>query len=452
MASRQWLEKLQQRSLRSRLLVSASVVLAAFFLVTGVALENALRDSAEQAQRDKLEGLVYALLAATTSDRDGGLTIDTAQVPDPRLRQPTSGLRAAMFDESGIAVWTSVSYLEVSAPHQPGVGQWRFERLTQPMAFAMSYGLRWIDLNDDPKRYTVVVLEDSASLDRQLKAFRRELFSWLAAAAAALLTLQVVILAWGLAPLRRLVKELRGVENGDQTEIRRVYPAELQPLTDGLNAMIRSERSQQGRYRNALGDLAHSLKTPLAVLRGYLDSQELPASLRDPFGDQLGAIQQIADHQLRKAATAGRRVMAEPVAVLPVAEKIAAALQKVYAGRVHCLQLKIDPRLRIRADNDDLYELLGNLLDNACKYGDGQLRCQVRTDRRRVLLEVEDNGPGFPVDAASLLQRGVRADSQQPGQGIGLAAVVELVRAYEGEIELGRSDLGGARVSVSLPV
>jgi two-component system, OmpR family, sensor histidine kinase PhoQ len=439
-------------SLRARLLAAASAVLAAFFVLTAAVLDRAFRDSTLQAQRDKLEGLVYSLLAAARTDANGDLTVEPNDISDRRLVQPASGLQAALFDENGHLVWTSAEFLEVPPPRMPDVGQWSFHQLLKPPVFSLSYGLRWIDLQDDPKRYTFVVLEDASSYERQLRTYLRELWLGLVAAAGGLLLVQYLVLRWGLAPVRRLVNELHAVERGDRAEIHGAYPDELLPLTQGLNAMIRSERSQQTRYRNALGDLAHSLKTPLAVLRGISeDETRVPEEMRRPLREQVGVMQQITDYQLRKAATAGRRTLAEPVAPAPIAAKISQALSKVYADREIKFELVAPPQLRMRADSGDLFEMLGNLMDNACKYGGHRVRVRFTRDAQENVIEVEDDGPGFPDEAQELLQRGVRADIQKPGQGIGLAAVYEVVKAYEGRIELGRSDWGGARVTVRLP-
>ena len=438
-------------SLRARLLAAASAVLAAFFVLTAAVLDGAFRDSTLQAQHDKLEGLVYSLLAASRVDANGNLTVDSSNISDKRLVQPASGLQAALFDEQEQLIWTSAEYLEVPPPKMPDVGQWAFHQLRKPPVFSLSYGLRWIDLQDDPKRYTFVVLEDATSYERQLRTYRRELWLWLAAAAGGLLLVQYLVLRWGLAPVRRLVNELNAVERGERAEIHGSYPDELVSLTQGLNAMIRSERNQQTRYRNALGDLAHSLKTPLAVLFGMSEGPRVPEELRTPLREQVGVMQQITDYQLRKAATAGRRTLAEPIAPAPIASKITQALTKVYADRAVKFELVAPPQFRMRADSGDLFEMLGNLLDNACKYGGGRIRIRFARDEQGNLIEVDDDGPGFPDDAQELLQRGVRADTQKPGQGIGLAAVYEVVKAYEGQIALGRSDWGGGRVTVRLP-
>lgn len=438
-------------SLRARLLAAASVVLTSFCLLTAAALDSAFRDSAVQAQRDKLEGVVYILMTVAQTDPSGSLSIATDKLIDQLLLQPASGLVAGLFDEQGQPVWSSAPFLEMPPPGRPEVGEWDFSELAAPRVFLMSYGIRWIDLADDPQRYTIAVAEDSGSYRRQLRAFRGELWFWLAVSAAGLMLIQYSVLRWGLAPLRRLVTELHAIERGDKGEIGAAYPDELQPLAAGLNAMIRNERNQQTRYRNALGDLAHSLKTPLAVLHGVADEPRLPDETRSHLRDQVRVMQQITDYQLRKAATAGRRALAEPVAPRPIAEKLVGALGKVYADRGMRFELLIPPQLKLRADDGDLYELIGNLLDNACKHGGKRVRLSFEAEARWTLIRVDDDGPGFPDDAEELLERGVRADTQKPGQGIGLAAVYEVVKAYEGTIELGRSDWGGGRVSLRLP-
>ncbi|MGQ0502150.1 MAG: ATP-binding protein [Panacagrimonas sp.] len=430
----------------------ASIVLTAFFILTALVLDRAFRDSTLQAQRDKLEGLVYSLLSAARTTADGSLTVASDDISDRRLMQPASGLQAALLDEEGQIVWTSHDYRELQIPPMPDVGQWMFQQYSQPPVFALSYGLRWIDLADDPERYTFAVVEDATSFNRQLSTYRRELWFWLAAAASGLLLVQYLVLRWGLAPLRRLVGELDAIERGGQAEIRTQYPDELLPLAQGLNTMIRNERNQQTRYRNALDDLAHSLKTPLAVLRGMSEDPRSLDDSRIPLQEQVGVMQQITDYQLRKAAMAGRRGLSEPVSLGPIAEKIGQALAKVYADHAVRFEFRAPPQFKLRMDSGDLYELLGNLLDNACKYGAHRVEVRCIKDTPWNLIQIDDDGPGFPEEAENLLLRGVRADVQAPGQGIGLAAVFEVIKAYEGRIELGRSQWGGARVSLWLPV
>lgn len=445
------LRKRRISSLRSRLLISATIVLILFSVLTGVALESAFRESALRAQQDKLEGLIFALLTAAAPTETGALTISSDSIPDRRLQQATSGLQAGLFDENGKSVWRSTYYQDLPTPPELSVDQWQFSKLDEPDAFVMSYGVRWIDLKDDPQRYTITVLEDARSYHAQIRAYRRALSGWLAVSAVGLLSVELLLLRWGTAPLARLVSELEHIESGKQGEIRGEYPDELEPLTRGLNTMLRAERSQQVRYRNALGDLAHSLKTPLAVINVMGDDTSIPEGLRKPLQEQIAQIRQITDYQLRKAATAGRRTLAEPVPVRPIVDKITMALRKVYPDRNVQFEINVNASLRIRADAGDLFELIGNLLDNAAKYGGGHISVSVEQMRDYCTICIEDDGPGFPEDAKDLLLRGVRADMQTPGQGIGLAAALDIIKAYDGELDFGRSEkLGGGQLTLTL--
>jgi len=438
-------------SIRARLLVAASLTLAASFILTGFALERAFRESATQAVRDRLEGMVHSLLAAAAYNYRGQLTISDSNIGDARLRQPSSGIEAALFDAQSQTVWSTSSLRDVPTPDPLGVGEWRFRQNRAPDAFALAFGVEFIDLQSAPQRYVLVVMEDATGFHTQINAYRRSLFTWLLGSGVMLLAAQLLTLRWGIAPLKRLVRELRRIEAGDQAELKGNYPEELEALTDGLNAMIRNERNQQTRYRRALNDLAHSLKTPLAVVRGYADDPGLAAAPRRALAEQVALMQQITGYQISKAAAAGRRTLSEPVPIRPIVEKLASALGKVYGDKSLQFDVRVSEPLRLRADAGDLFELLGGLMDNAAKYGGGHIRISAQRHRSQSTICVEDNGPGFPEHTDDLLNRGIGADSQTPGQGVGLAAVRELVRAYEGQLELSRSELGGAQVTVQLP-
>ncbi|MGH8441463.1 MAG: ATP-binding protein [Nevskiaceae bacterium] len=441
-------------SLQTRLLLAASLVLLAFVGLCGAGLEESFRRAALDAQQNRMRGIVYALLGAAEPSERGTLELNDGDLPDPRLMQPESGLEAAVYDEAGTVLWRSPSQSgALPLVIGPEVGRWKLERLGDAGRFALSFGLRWIVTADTrPQRYTMLVLENPDDYDEQLGTFRRTLWLWLSAAAAGLLLALVMVLRWGLRPMRRLVRELRGVEGGTQGQIDAAYPQELTPLTGALNAMIRHERSQLQRYRNALGDLAHSLKTPLAVLRGLSEDARVERDTQRQLDEQVGRMQQITDHQLSRAATAGRRALAQPVAVQPIAAKLAAALKKVYAEKLLAFDIEVPLRLVARVDSGDLHELLGNTLDNAAKWARSGVRLHAGRAASTLELAIEDDGPGFPPEPERLLERGVRADNRVPGQGLGLAAVTEILKAYEGEVVLERSAaLGGARVVLRIP-
>jgi two-component system sensor histidine kinase PhoQ len=450
------------KSLRTRLLVAASGVLAIFMLLCGAGLEQAFRSSAQQAVKDRQQGLIFGLIGASDPNDNDTLSIDNNALPDPRLKRVQSGLEAVVYNERNKVVWRSPSFTQKDLPPlpAPAVGTSVFTELDD--RFALTYGLRWVPENSGglhlfaskprAQRYTVAILEDKTGYRDQLHTFRRVLWSWLGGFAVALLAVQVLVLRWGLTPLPKLVGELRRIETNEQTRIEGTYPTELTPLASGLNAMIAAERSQQQRYRNALDDLAHSLKTPLAVMRGLVDDSTFDGAARERLREPVDRMQRLTEHQLRKAATAGRRTFLEPVPLQPIIDKIAGAIGKVYAAKSIRFDISVAEALRVRADEGDLYELLGNLMDNAGKWCKGTVAVTADVSLRRLSLRIDDDGPGFPPESSQLLERGVRADSLTPGQGIGLGAAAELVKVYDGEIELGRSPLGGGRVSVVLTV
>lgn len=436
-------------SLRTRLLLATSLTLAFFLVLGGLSLDRAFEASAEQSQQERMQALVYALLGSAEPTPYGALVFANDKLPDDRLAHPQSGLEAALFGDSAGLLWGSPSLSDdIPTPATQAVGQWRFEQLAD--RFVLLFGVRYTGDDNTPHHYTLMLTEESSQYESQLRAYRRTLLLWLGGAAAALLLLQGTVMRWSLRPLRRLVRELGDVESGARARIEGDYPAELKPLTEGLNAMIINERNQQWRYRNALGDLAHTLKTPLAVLHGIAERPQ-GSENQKLLAEQVLRMRHIVDHQLKRAATAGSRTLAEPVALRPLAEKITAALAKVYHQRRVQFSLDIAASLRLRADAGDLYELLGNLLDNACKYGGGRVQLIARREQKQVLLMVDDDGSGFPADTAPLLERGTRADTLQEGQGLGLGAVKDIVEAYGGQLLLERSALGGGRVRITLP-
>jgi len=447
-------------SLRARLLVVASCVLLVFMVLCGVGLETAVRNAAMQVQRDRMRQMNLALMGAAEPSANNLLTISVTSLPDVRLRIPDSGLVALIFNDRGSVIYRSPSFDgAVPAIQLPDVGVWNFQTIDSD--FILSYTARWPDDNSKGKRpegsasrrrFTVTVIEDSGPYWREVHTFRRTLWLGLGGSATALLIVQLLVLRWGLSPMRRLAGELREIESGEKARIDSKYPAELTPLAEGLNAMIQSERSQQTRYRNALGDLAHSLKTPLAVLRGTIESQAVSPQLREQLEDPLRRFQDITDYQLKRASAAGRRTLSEPIIPREIVDKTITALIKVYSGKLIHFVNDVPPKLRMRADIGDLYEVFGNLLDNACKWCTGVVRIRILIENRQVKIEVDDDGPGFPKNAEKLLQRGVRADSLTPGQGIGLATVADVVALNDGTIQLSQSDLGGGRVQVLWPI
>lgn len=442
-------------SLAARLLAAALLVLLIFVGLTGLSLERAFHARALQAEQDKLKGLVYGLLGASNLVPGQGLSVNVHELPDARLARPDSGLYALVLGGDGHVVWRSPSLLgTLPGAARPPVGAWRFQRVRggHGHLFMLDFGIRWAGAGSTTRRYTYVVATDAHDFNEQLEQFRLPLWLWLSGSAAVLLLVQWLVLRWGLRPLRRLAAEMARIESGEQDHIERAYPRELHPLIHSLNALLRNEQKQKSRYRQALADLAHSLKTPLAVIRGLAGGHSLPTEPRSTLAEQVGRMNQIVDYQLGRAATAGRRVLTPPLAPGRIGERLAGILRKAYADKGLAFEVAVPAELRLRIDEGDLTELLGNLMDNAAKWAQHRVRVSMRTVRGGIELRVEDDGPGFPDHAQRLLERGARADTRREGQGLGLAMASDIVEACDGRIQLGRSqDLGGARVSVELP-
>ncbi len=446
-------------SLQARQLMAASLGLIAFLGLTGYALDRAFAEATLAGVRERLQTYAYAYLAGTDVTR-GKALIPPAESPEPRFDQPgSSGLYAAIVGErfrweSGSASGRELPFDE---PLEPGDSAF-VGPVDSPVGpiYRFGIGVAWEVSADDSVTFSVFIAETTQVADRQIRVFRRTLWAYLGGAGLLLLGLQTWVLRWSLFPLRQVERDLGKVERGANQRLDGDYPAELRPLTDNLNAFIESEREHLARYRNTLGDLAHSLKTPLAVLRTRLESGEDGAALRDEVQRQVERMDEIVAYQLSRAATSGHQRFAVPLAIEPHAENIVRGLEKVYAERGVLCEFEIDPEVRFQGEQGDLLELLGNLLENAFKWA--RSRVLLRVDRpqpgsRSARIAVEDDGPGIPPDKVeTLLQRGVRGDERVHGHGIGLAIVQDIVRAYRGELDVVRSpELGGARFEVVIP-
>jgi two-component system sensor histidine kinase PhoQ len=442
-------------SLRTRVLVSAAVVLTVFVLLTGLALEQAIRDAVFTAREERLQAQIFLLMAAGEQE-DQGLVFPKA-LAESRLRLPGSGLYAKVLNALGDPVWRSPSTLGSDDPTPPPLppGRRQFQRLQGPAGteyLVLAFGVTWAT-GPVPQDYTFVVAEDAAAFANEVAEFRTSLAGWLGAMALLMLAALVAVLRWGLKPLRHVAAELAVIETGKQSQILGRYPAEIRALTDNLNALLAHERARQHRLDNTLGDLAHSLKTPLAVMRGALDDQQTSGLSGDLMREQLHRIDHIVEYQLQRARAGHQATanLAPPVAILSTAERLVAALRKVHRDKAFSATIQIPPSLQFRGVEGDLLEMLGNLLENAFKWGHGQIRLTGTADRSELVLTVEDDGPGIAeADAPRLLERGARADESAPGHGIGLAVVREISAAYGGRLELGPSPLGGLSARLHL--
>ena len=452
-------------SIQARSLLAAGIALAAFLGLTGFALDQAVYETLRSALRDRLQSYVYGYLAASDVSRSGRW-LPPDVFPDPRFDRPDGGLYAGVtgpVENNGklATSWRSPSAVGLTLPFdgtlKPGAADF-----AGPMAgadgnvYMFSLGVTWDVPHRGAVNLTLHVAEDARLLAGQRDVFRRSLFEYLGGLGALLLVLLLATLRWSLHPLRRVAGDLARVERGEREHLSVAYPRELAGLAVNLNRFIDGEREHIGRYRNTLADLAHSLKTPLAVIRNELESGASGESMRWSVLEQAGRMDQIVAYQLARAAASGHSTFATPIALQPHAEEIVASLEKVHAARNILCEFEIETQARFYGEAGDLLELLGNLLENAFKWARHRVLLSARAlpvpGARRNGLEivVEDDGPGIaPEDVEHLLQRGVRGDERVQGHGIGLAIVQDLLRAYRGRLDVTRSEsLGGAKFTL----
>lgn len=438
-------------SLRTRLLTAASLVLTVFVAVTGAALIQANRERALLAQQQRMEGLVYSLLGAADVGPEGDVVLPAEALTEARFLQPASGLAARIFDGHGNLVWRSRSALMVPVPPAPlKVGESQFVAPeNRDGQFRLDYAIRWYSDEDASYRFNFQVTEAADAFFISETGFARRLWLWLLLPAVILLIAQLGVLTWALRPLRHMAVEVKALEAGRKERVDAEYPRELKPLQRALNALLTAEEVRRQRYTDALADLSHSLKTPLAAVRTLLDK---PSLERAAIDEHLGRMDRIIRYQLGRAAAGAPGALQAPHPVAPVVRRLGNTLAKVHAAKRLRIDYELDDACTARIGEDALFESLGNLLDNACKWGDKQVRITLHCGNSDAIITVDDDGPGFPdADLERWTVRGARADQRREGQGIGLTVANDIIRASGGRLELARSPAGGARVRVRLP-
>jgi len=494
-------------------------VLLVFVLLTGLAVRYSVYQRAEHALHDRLQGLIYGILGAAeltlrdpptdpaaldssiddikdatkdttpaavkrTTDHRIQLIINSNELPDPRLGSPVTGLYAEVVGSDGRIIWRSTSTtLHVPKTIITPIGEWHFESIAASNSLSNtdlkidSTGVHRLQLatvweldSGEELPFIVHVVTHSDDLRQQLKRFDQTLWASLAGAAIALLLVQLGVLLHSLKPLTRLGDQLADIEQGQRGELDHELPRELAPLADSINLLLASERHRHHQYRYLLQDLAHSLKTPLSVLKNLANAtgtssqsdNQTSSGSQQPLttGDRYIVQQQSAQmhdtmqRYLQRANFSTPQYLVAPLSPMGAAKRLAASLQKIYREPTRHFFIDLPEDCRVRIAEADLYDVFGNLLDNACKYGADTIR--VHWDNKKRSLFIDDNGPGFPDDIMSLLgTRGLRADSQptetEGGQGIGLAATRDLLKNVGGELLLCNRPSGGARVTLIFP-
>ncbi len=417
------------------------------------AFEQSVLSNAEDALRNQV-----LLLIANIDVIDGEVVVPPF-LPEARLTQADSSLFAQIQTPKGNVIWRSRSLLGASLPvAKSSQGQFRFfEKLkwpSRPNIYTTTLGIEW-ETDDGDFPFVVQVAEHSQAYEKRLARYQRQVGFWLLVLGSALIVLLLIILGWALKPLNKVATQVGEIEEGIRQRFDEDYPLEVSRLTQNLNQLLNFEEQRIGRQKEVLGNLAHSLKTPIAVLSGLAFSKENDSEARA----QLSTMQTIIDYQLQSASAVGRRRFAKPVSIYESTQQIVNSLKKLHQDKELQANLNMDEGLHFYGDQGDWMELAGNLLDNAFKWAAKSVSVSVtslslndsQSHRNGVRLIVEDDGPGIDDQLKqTILQRGVRLDSQTPGHGLGLHIVKGIVEAYNGELIVENAVGGGTRFSVDL--
>ena len=434
-------------SLRRRVLFSAIGLIIVFFGLLGAVLTATFKDTVVSSAQDSLRNQILLLMADI--EVEGRTLAMPARVAEPRLSQADSSLYAQISrPEQGI-VWRSDSLLDAQLPTPAtGLGEFRFldQAAQQSARLQMSFGVSWeTDAGDVP--FTIHVAELADSYLKRVRRYERALWIWLGALGSALVMLLLAVLAWVLKPLKKVSTQVGEIEQGGRQRFDEDYPQEVSQLTQNLNQLLSFEEKRITRHKEVLGNLAHSLKTPIAVLSGINYSEKNARQVNT----QIDTMRNIIEYQLQSASAVGRRRFAKPIEISELSQQVLSSLTKLYQDKAISVDANIPESLVFYGDKGDWMELIGNLLDNAFKWTKSSVKLSItplssrngKSSRKGVCLRVEDDGPGIDAQVKkTILERGVRLDSQTPGHGLGLHIVKGIIEAYDGDIKIENLSVG----------
>jgi signal transduction histidine kinase len=439
------------RSLQARLSVALLASLLVLLVLQWLAASLVLRSITEQQVASGLEQDAETLLAALIVAPDGDLALEPRYVAPTYLR-PFSGHYYIVITPgramASRSLWDTELALEQAAP--PGTSR----LLYMPGPQGQRLLVRIAGYRKLARPITVAVAEDLSAFDQSVRRFRAGYAAVSAVALVLLVLAQGWILRRGLLSVTRLRADMKRLERGEIEVVGSDVPSEIAPLVGELNRLLVVLRQRVRRSRDALGNLAHALKTQLALLVHASEDAALKAhpELHRRLTEPLSRIQALTDRELRRARLAGGALPGQHVDIGAELERLVSAIRAIYTDRPLQIELDVAPDAAFVGDAEDFIELLGNLLDNAAKYSRGRIYVGARV-AAGLVLAVEDDGPGYdPQALETLTERGVRADESLPGAGLGLAIARDIAEGYGGALRLGRSArLGGFLAEVTLP-
>lgn len=455
---------MRANSLALRLFLSAAAWTAAILLITGIVLSSLYRQTVERAFDRRLGVYIRTLVADIAAPEDPNEKFSQS-LGEPLFELPLSGwywqiLRLDPIKteaRSSRSLWDT-NLPRLADPNAPAPSGGRQGYVRGPEDQRLRLAERIIDLGADG-RFLVAVAGDASEIEDEVRAFDGWLMITFCALGLVLLLTTTFQVRFGLQPLKRISESLAAIRSGKSEQLQGKFPEEIAPLARETNALIEANREVVERARTHVGNLAHALKTPLSVMMN-----EAVARADDPFAakvrEQIDIMRDQVAHHLERARMAARvSTVGSVTDVVPVVAALARTMEKIHRGRELSIDVEAPQNAKFRGEQQDLEEMVGNLVDNACKWAQSRVAIEVfpeRSDDARhtemVRIVVDDDGPGLsPGEREQVSRRGQRLDETKPGSGLGLSIVTELSGLYGGGLTLGNAPIGGLRAELVLP-
>lgn len=442
---------MKTNSLAFRLVLSAGAWIAAALLVGGLLLSAVFRDYVQRSFDARLAALLESLAAIAEVDDTGALRLARA-LGDPRFEQVFSGWYWEIAAD-GESLLRSRSLADESLPvgQAPAAAAALQGDATGPLDEPLRLIERELALPGFDSRLRFGVAGDRTEIDEQIRSFNATLSWSLTVLGLGLLAALFIQVRFGLQPLRRMRQALVAIRTGKASRLEGVFPEEIKPLSDELNVLIEHNAAVVERARTQVSNLAHALKTPLSVLTNEADAATGPFA--DIVRRQAWAMRLQVDHYLARARTAAAaRVIGVRTEMAPVIEDLRRTLERIHRERGVRIEATVAGGLGFRGERQDLEEMLGNLLDNACKWARAGVAVGAHREGDQVVAVVDDDGAGLTAEErAAVFTRGTRLDEAVPGSGLGLSIVRDIADLYSGSVTLAESPTGGLRAILRLP-
>ncbi len=443
--------QIPRSTLSFRLIASSIVWVAGSLVAAGFLLVLLFRDHIERRFDAQLYDHLEELVAASEISLRG--TLELTWVPsDPRFNRPHSGwywqiLRGNEVVAESASVWRRG--LGIAEPNRDGSPA--IQRFAGPGGEEVRGLVQNITLPEAETPFTFVVAGPVTDIAGDVREFTSKLVITLGVLGLCLVGAVLAQVRFGLRPLRAMQKALSDIRTGGRDRLPTGFPDEVQPVAHELNAVLDHNAAVLGRFRTQAGNLAHGLRNPLTVIRN--EAREVKGDSGKVLRDQVSVLTGLVERHLSQARIAGSgSVLGTRASVEKTAEDLRFSMQRLYGDRA--LDIRVGPMagLWFKGDAEDLEEMMGNLMDNACKWARGQVVVTGEKSGEQLLIAVEDDGPGIPEDQMNdVLKRGRRLDETVPGSGLGLHIVQDIAELYQGGLYLTPSPLGGVRAELELP-